>query len=373
MSKLIDILSSFRRWVIGGLFCLVVLSIALSAGSVTIFSILFFILSFFIPKNKVPIKFLSSLKALLDSGYSLTESIQLLGQYHPRYRKRLPWVASALKNGSSFADACKRHLRRFPGILIKVLREGEKTSDLPGFINTYLDYYNIELTFKEIKKRAFVYPAIVFAICLFFGVIISIFVYPSFSNMFSSFNKELPLMTQITMKVTPGFKYIIYLILLVFIVHLVKKWIAKRGLIQVWQKPLDALLLMLFSKRVLERGGSLSEALVSATLISGDKRYIRAADALIIKVNNGISWLEALKESTGLPPDLVTAIASGNVANEMPKTFDQLIVALRDLYSFQMKRSTRRLELAAILFNIILWGFVIISFYLPIFKMAELV
>ena len=128
---------------------------------------------------------------------------------------------------------------------------------------------------------------------------------------------------------------------------------------------------MFFSKEIVEDGGSLSEALASGARIAGYKKYIQAADSLSNKVKNGASWLDALKQGSDLPPDLVTAIASGSVAGDMTKTLDQFIFALQEQNSIQIKRSFRRLECVAILFNIVLWGFVIISLYLPIFRMAE--
>jgi len=372
INRYIDTLSHYRKRVIGGIFCLGVLLVVLNAGP-TISSLIFLllVLSFLIPRDRGPVKLLSELMALLNTGYTLSESLELLGHYQPQYKKSLKRITNDLRNGSSFVDACKRRLRWFPSILIRVIDEGEKRGALPRFIKTFLDYYDIESTFMEQRKNALTYPAIVFATCFFMGGVTLIFIFPIFSEMFSGFGKDLPLMTQISITLVGLLKYLVIFLLLIGGAHLVKKLITGRGLLKKWQVGLDVFLLTLFSKEIVEGGSTLSEALTAATYIAGYKKYIQAADSFSNKVKNGSSYLEALRQGADLPPDLVTAIASSHVEDDMPKTLGQYIFGLREQSSIQIRHSSRRLEFAAILCNIVLWGFVIISFYLPIFKMAE--
>ena len=367
-NRYIDILSKYRKWVIWSMFGLCILSI------VALFTPLIFlllILSFWIPKDRGSVKLVSELMALLNTGYTLTESFELLGQYQPQYKKRLARIANDVRNGSSFAEACKRRPRVFPAILIRVITEGEKRVALPRFLKTYVEYYDLQSSFKRVIHNAIVYPAIVFGVCFFMGCIIMIFVIPVFLDMFSSFGKDLPLMTLITINLSGLIKQnLLIFILLIGVVYLIKRITTKRGFFNRLRIKLDVFLLALFTKDIVDDAGSLGEALTAATNISGYKNYIKAAESLSKKVKNGTSWLDSLKQGSALPPDLVTAVASGSVAGDMSKTLDLFIFGLREQYSIQANRSSRRVELALILFNILLWGFVIISMYLPIFKMA---
>jgi len=373
INRYIDILSNYRKWVIWSMFGLCILSIV-AAFTPLIFLLL--ILSFLIPKGRGSAKLVSELMALLNTGYTLTDSLELLGQYQPQYKKRLARIANDVRNGSSFAEACKRRPRVFPAILIRAIAEGEKRGALPLFLKTYVDYYHLQSSFKQAIHNAIAYPAIVFGICFFSGCIMLIFVVPVFSDMFSSFGKDLPLMTQITMNLSGLIKQNLHIfILLIGVVYLVKrittkKGFFKRGFFNRLRIKLDTFLLMLFTKDIVENGGSLGEALSAAARIRGYKTYIQAADSLSNKVKNGASWLDSLKQGSALPPALVTAVASGSVAGDMSKTLGLFIFGLQEQYSIQANRSSRRVELALILFNILLWGFVIISMYLPIFRMA---
>jgi len=368
INRYIDILSKYRKWVIWSMFGLCILSIV-AAFTPLIFLLL--ILSFWIPKDRGPAKLVSELMALLNTGYTLTESLELLGQYQPQYKKSLARIANEVQNGSSFAEACKRRPRVFPAILIRVITEGEKRGALPRFLKTYVEYYHLQSSFKRIINNAIAYPAIVFGICFFSGCIIMIFVIPVFLDMFASFGKDLPLMTRITMNLSGLIKQNLHIfILLIGVVYLVKRITTKRGFFNRLRIKLDVFLLMLFTKDILEDGGTIGEALTVSARIPRYKKYIKAADSLSNKVKNGTSWLDSLKQESALPPDLVTAVASGSVAGDMSKTLDLFIFGLREQYSIQANRSSRRVELALILFNILLWGFVIISMYLPIFKMA---
>ena len=374
INRYIDILSNYRKFVIWGMFGLGILLAIAGAISVLIFFL--FILSFWIPKDRVSVKLLSELMALLNTGYTLTESLELLGQYQPQYKKSLTRIANDVKNGSSFAEACKRRLRFFSSILIRVIKEGEKKGALPLFLKTYLHYYKLESSFKRTINNAIAYPAIVFGICFFSGCIMLIFVVPVFSDMFSSFGKDLPLMTRVTMNLSGLIReYLHIFILLIGVVYLVKRIITKRGFFKRGffnrlRIKLDTLLLMLFTKDIVDDGGTIGEALTVSARIPRYKKYLKAADSLSNKVKNGTSWLDSLKQESALPPDLVTAVASGSVAGDMSKTLEVFIFGLREQYSIQANRSSRRLELALILFNCLLWGFVIISMYLPIFGMT---
>lgn len=371
INRYIDILSRHRKRIIGGIFCLGILSIVAEAGaSITPLIFLLLILSFWIPKDRGSIKLISELMALLNTGYTLTESLELLGHYQPRYKKRLARIANDVRNGSGFAEACKRRLRFFPSILIRVIKEGETRGALPLFLKTYLDYYDLESSFSRAINNAIAYPAMVFGICFFSGCIMLIFVLPAFSEMFASFGKDLPLMTRVTMNLGGLIKYLVILVLLIGIVYLLKRIMTKRGFFNRLQIKLDAFLLMLFTRDIVDDGGSLGEALTVSARIQRYKKYIKAADSLSNKVKNGTSWLDSLKQGSALPPDLVTAVASGSVAGDMPKTLGLFIFGLREQYSIQANRSSRRVEFTLILFNILLWGFIIISMYLPIFRMA---
>jgi len=368
INRYIDILSKYRKWVIWSMFGLCILSIV-AAFTPLIFLLL--ILSFWIPKDRGPAKLVSELMALLNTGYTLTESLELLGQYQPQYKKSLARIANEVQNGSSFAEACKRRPRVFPAILIRVITEGEKRGALPRFLKTYVEYYHLQSSFKRIINNAIAYPAIVFGICFFSGCIIMIFVIPVFLDMFASFGKDLPLMTRITMNLSGLIKQNLHIfILLIGVVYLVKRITTKRGFFNRLRIKLDVFLLMLFTKDILEDGGTIGEALTVSARIPRYKKYIKAADSLSNKVKNGASWLDSLKQGSALPPDLVTAVASGSVAGDMSKTLGLFIFGLQEQYSIHAHRSSRRVELALILFNILLWGFVIISMYLPIFRMA---
>lgn len=369
--KYINILSRYRKRVIGGLFCLFVFAIAMEAHPSVSFIIFFlFLFSFFIPRDKGPVKLIMELSALLKAGHTLVESIELLGIYQRQYKKSLSEIVTDLKNGSGFAESFIRRLRSFPSLLKRVIKEGEKSDNLAGFLNTYLEYYSIELSFKQSVKRPLAYPVFVFAVTLFSWMIVMIFVVPIFSEMYSGLGRALPLMTQATITIHKIIVKIILLVLAMLVFHFLKKKLTNKGLFNKRQDRLDALLLTLFTKENVDNSQSMGEALSSATRILGNKKYIKSAEHLLKKEKNGAFLLDAYKKDHTLPSDLITALSSANMATDLPKSLGRFVFGLKEHYLIQLKGASMRVELTAIIFNCILCGFTIISFYLMIFGMA---
>ena len=71
-----------------------------------------------------------------------------------------------------------------------------------------------------------------------------------------------------------------------------------------------------------------------------------------------------------LPSDFIAMLASAAVSKNMDDTLSMFLLSFKEQHVIRTRFFSNQLGLVAILFNIILWGFIVISFYMPIFKLS---
>ncbi|MEW5724355.1 MAG: type II secretion system F family protein [Thermodesulfobacteriota bacterium] len=318
-----------------------------------------------------PLRFLGQLAALLNTGYPLTEALERLKVGQPKYAVRLTRIIHDLENGLGFAQACRRNFMAFPGRLLRLIEEGEKQGTLPSFLRAYLDYYEVKYSSQKKAVNALSYVAAVFIVCLVLALVASIFIIPVFQSLFTESGAPVPWPTTVTFQLG-GLLYgwLPLLILAMIVAWAVYRTVTRRGLFPRWQRKFDTLLVLLLARTVLERGGRLEDALLSAARVPGRPDYPRGVGELVKEVEAGRSWVEALGNKPGLPPDLVAALASGAAAGDVPAALGGYLAALKEQYAAQIMLATGRLALAGVLFNGLVFGFIVVSLYLPIFGLA---
>src|SRR5690606_31502484 len=96
-----------------------------------------------------------------------------------------------------------RYPNVFDDIFISNLKTGEKSGNLYHALNEYQKYLNQRIQFRGKLKKALAYPLfLVFTLVAVLGFLF-VFIVPSFSELFASFNAELPLAYLLVMLVAP--------------------------------------------------------------------------------------------------------------------------------------------------------------------------
>jgi len=106
-------------------------------------------------------------------------------------------LRKSLDEGIDFTQALKRQRDVFPDIFINMVNIGETTGKLAEVFLELSSYLQKEKDTNDKIKSALRYPVIVLSIIGVGMIIVSVFVLPKFTKMFSGFNAELPLPTQV--------------------------------------------------------------------------------------------------------------------------------------------------------------------------------
>ncbi|MFW6123683.1 MAG: type II secretion system F family protein [Acidobacteriota bacterium] len=186
------------------------------------------------------IMFNQELVALLRAGYPVLKCIEIIiGRIKDtRLKEVLMMVEDKVRSGSSLSEALAEHSHVFPTVYIASIMAGEKGGNLPETIRRYIDYNKVISQARERVKTALMYPTLLIIFSLALILVLINFIIPRFSDFYSGFGAELPLITQallaVSMTMKRFFPLILFLILLMIVgyFHLRKKektliWIDK--------------------------------------------------------------------------------------------------------------------------------------------------
>ena len=361
-----------RGWAHGGLLILLGLSILGNAGWAALTCIAVWAAFFLIiPRGPNPARFLNQFMILLNTGQTVTDALRRMPVYYRRQKKHLNRIVSELNNGQGLERAVHKHLRWLPPGLVRLVGEGEKQGALPEYIQTWLDYNELHREMKRMRRNTMMYPALVFMAGCLLGVLCLVFIVPVFQSIFAEMGEPMPLLTALVI----GISKLLQTSLIILIVLLAAAWISKRiltgrGFFTQPRFMRDTWFFILFLRRLAAEGRNLGEALKTAADIFGNRYYQRVAEAVARKEKNGETWYDLLQGRGGFPPDLVTALATAAVSDGVVRVLDGYILAYGVQYRIQFKRRWQRMAVAAIVLNGVCWGGLVLSMYLPIFKIS---
>ena len=136
---------------------------------------------------------------LLKAGLPIIRAFKGLAELstNPLFTKTLNQLIRALESGLPLSSAMKAHPKVFPPIFTNMIRVGEDSGHLDEAFEQLSSYLQREKDTIGRIKEALRYPAMVLIVMAIAIIIVNLFVIPAFSKVFTSFNVELPLATQL--------------------------------------------------------------------------------------------------------------------------------------------------------------------------------
>lgn len=146
--------------------------------------------------------FNQELAALIHSGLPLLRSLELLMERidNPEFGRIIEDVYRQVKSGTSLSEAFATHPDIFPPVFTASILAGEKSGTLEQVIRRYLGYFKISLTIRSKVVSSMIYPLLLMGLsCGVIGILIT-YVIPKFSEFYTGFQGQLPLVTTILVK-----------------------------------------------------------------------------------------------------------------------------------------------------------------------------
>jgi type IV pilus assembly protein PilC len=335
--------------------------------------------------------FTRQLATMMKAGVPLLQAFDIVGRgnANPSVTKLLNDIRTDVETGTSLSAAFRKHPMYFDNLYCNLVEAGEAAGILESLLDRLATYMEKTEAIKSKIKSALMYPTAVVVVAFVVVAVIMIFVIPAFKQVFTSFGADLPAPTLFVMAVS---EYFVKWWWLIFggigggIYFFMQAW--KRN--EKMQKFMDRVLLKvpvfgtLIEKSCIARwtrtlatmfaaGVPLVEALDSVGGASGNSLYADATTKIQQEVSTGTSLTAAMQNANLFPSMVIQMTAIG----EESGSIDHMLGKAADFYESEVDDMVAGLsslmEPIIIVFLGSLIGGIVVSMYLPIFKLGQVV
>lgn len=152
-----------------------------------------------LPKKKV-LTTLNQMGIMMRSGISLSMSMEVLldTEADKQMKRILTIVSSELYNGVPLSQSLGS-FKTFPDIVTSLVAAGEANGRLDMAFENAAEILHREIQLSSKIKSAMMYPLFLVGLTLAMIIVMSMFVLPSFANVFEAFGSELPAISKAVM------------------------------------------------------------------------------------------------------------------------------------------------------------------------------
>jgi type IV pilus assembly protein PilC len=327
---------------------------------------------------------------VLEAGLPIVKSLEVLAeqQKNPYFKNVLKEIKLKVETGSTLSDAMAEYPKVFDSLYVHMVKSGESSGNLDVVLKRLAGYLERILSLKSKVKHAMVYPSVIVIVTIAVISIIMLFVIPKFAEIYGSAGHALPLPTQILINISNNFGkiLIVFIILLAGLIIGIKYYRNTEIGRYNTDKIIFSLPLLgeLFKKAAVARmartlanliggGVPLLPALTIAGETSGNKVLEKAMEEVRINVSAGQSLADPMFYTGVFPYLLVEMVRVGELTGRL----EDMLNRVADFFEEEVDRMVNTLstliEPILIVFLGIVIGGILISLYLPIFKLGEVI
>ena len=329
------------------------------------------------------------LSTMVSSGMTIMRALNVLESQTEN--KRLAETVSAVRRdveaGASLSDAFERHPKVFSPLFVAMTRAGETGGVLESSLLRVADQLEKDDSLRRQVKAAMMYPGVVISFAVLILVALVTFLVPVFTGVFKSFGGELPFITKITVQLShimTGYWWLVFLVTGAS-VYTFRRWKATytgRGQWDAFLLHLPAKIGEITQKVALARWSRTLSALVTAgvpliqaldiTAKTAGNRVVEDAMADVIESVRAGGTINAPLRSNDIFPGMVVQMVA---VGEETGALDQMLSKIADFYEDQVDSAVKSLTsiLEPVMLVVVggLVGFIVISMYLPLFKVYD--
>ncbi|MEL7061008.1 MAG: type II secretion system F family protein [Acidobacteriota bacterium] len=337
-----------------------------------------------VPSKKLSI-FTRQFSVMLDAGLPLVQCLEILGgqEDHKIFKGILEQVRSDVEQGTSLAEAMRRHPPAFDNLYVNMIAAGEAGGILDIILQRLSNYIEKAVKLKNQVKSALTYPIAVIVIAVGVVAIILLKVIPVFESMFAAMGAELPFLTRVVIQASgilqSYFGWLALLTVLTFFA--LREWKKTyRG-----ARVLDSLTLrfpvlgMLMRKIAIARfcrtlatltssGVPILDGLEITAKTSGNAIIEDAIMSVRNAVEEGKTISGPLSDTKVFPAMVCQMIAVG----EQTGALDAMLSKIADFYEDEVDTAVaglmKLIEPIMIVFLGVVIGTIVIAMYLPMFS-----
>ena len=339
-------------------------------------------------KSKDLLVFTQELRTLTHAGFPLDRCLAIASQLaeNPAMTEIVRDVLKEVKSGKSFSEGLAKYPDIFPKVYISMVRAGEAGGALDEILGRLSEFIASKEELRSSIVGSLIYPALLSLVGIFSVVVLTVFVVPKFTEIFSDMGVELPLPMMILNGVSQVFSGFWWLILALLFAagYSIKRFRdSEDGRLKWDRKMLDIPILGGVLRKVevarfartlgmLLRGGApLLQSMAILREIIGNQSIAKMIEPIRSGIKKGEGIAQPMRQSGVFPPLAMHLVEVGEESGRL----DDMLIQVADTYDVEVRNGIKNLisffEPAVILVMGLIIGIIVVSMLMAIFSLNE--
>jgi general secretion pathway protein F len=298
----------------------------------------------------------SQLSTLVGAGIPIVEALTALIEQvdKPKMESTLRDIREQVNQGTTLADAMRKHPDVFPDLYVNMVAAGEASGALEIVLIRLTEYTESQVRMQGQLLTALTYPALMGGVSALIIVGLFVGVIPRIKSIFDSFGATLPLITRVVVGIsdfTLGYWYLILMAIIAFGVgffYWVKtpagrrrwhSWMLSWPILGNVNRKVAVSRFCRTMSTLMDSGVPILSALEIVKTIVGNEIIADAVGAATRNISEGQSIAAPLKESGQFPPIVTHMIAIGEKTGEL----EPMLAKVADSYDQEVERTLQAL------------------------------
>ncbi len=330
------------------------------------------------------------LATLIGAGFPLVSALEaLMAQFpSPGLKKMVAKIKGAVVEGTSFADALNGFPSAFSSVYVNMVRVGETSGTLEIVLNRLAEIMEKQEELKSRVVTAMIYPLLILMVGILIMIFLFIYVIPNITSIFTDINQELPLPTQLLIGTSDMLKSYWWVLAILVIAALFglrslrtsaggKRWMDRKILTLPMAGAISGKIATARFARtlgsLLDNGVSMLPAMDIVRNVVGNTTIAEVIEESAVEVGKGQALHKSLDKGNIFPPIAIQMIMVGEQSGNLEEMLNKVADVFEKEVETSVMRMTALLEPIMVLIMAAMVLFIILSIFLPILEMGNLV
>jgi type IV pilus assembly protein PilC len=328
---------------------------------------------------------------MIEAGLNIVAALVILEEQtdDPYLAEVIGELRADVEGGLLLSQAMARHPKVFSELYVSMVQAGEASGMLDNVLDRVAEQIEKETKLKRRVKGAMVYPTVVFTFACLVLAAMLMFIVPIFAKIFTELHGQLPFLTQIVLKASGVLRHDWFIVfpLIGLMIWGFFRWKRSESGRKQWDAfklkvPLkigDVVLKVTMARllrtlaTLVAAGVDIIKALDIAGSTAGNWLVEKALAEARIKVQEGVPIAEPLTADPIFPPMVSQMVRIGEETGELEQMLSKIADFYEDEVDSAIQSLTSIIEPLMMIGVGFMVGIIIISMYLPMFKLMQLI
>jgi type IV pilus assembly protein PilC len=323
---------------------------------------------------------------MVSSGLSMLRTLSVLEVQteNPKLRQVVVDLRTDVQEGKSLSESTTRHPKTFSNLIVSMIRAGEIGGVLDEILQRVATFLEKDLALRQKVRSAVTYPIAIFIFAVGIIFFLVFFILPQFIGFFEDLDVVMPAPTRLLIwftRTTTKYWYVIFGVIIGSL-YLLRRYIATPAgrmrfdrfklRVPIFGPLVHKVTISRFSRTfatLISSGVPIMQALEVVAGAVDNKIVTKAVEEVRTSIREGESIALPLQASGIFPPMVVQMTAVGEETGQL----DGMLTKVADFYDAEVETTlaqlTSILEPILILFLGFVVGFIVLSFYLPLYTL----